>query len=126
MRRLLTMQLFEGPPIQRAELSARRAEQRELWINAISTIQSKLPRGYESPAYLRQLHRCFADRRYPSVPEAQVYLQDLLELQQREFSRMVLTWFGARWPGNPLVIGAEVLREESGKPRRSLDGRRGR
>ena len=114
MCRQLTAQLLEGPPLRRAELSARRDERREFWVQAISTILSTLPRGYEPPVYPRRLRPRFMDRRCPSVPEAQVYVQGLPELRERELSHAVLTWFETHWPGDPFLSASRFFARSLG------------
>ncbi|CAK0848267.1 unnamed protein product, partial [Prorocentrum cordatum] len=38
---------------------------------------------------------------------------DFPELQEKELLELVVTWLGMCWPGNPFIIGVEVLCEES-------------
>ena len=70
-----------------------------------------------APRILSELHPSFTNRPRPwqrdEAPQIQVYFQGAPELQEKELLELICTWLGARWPGNPRVIGGNVLYEES-------------
>ena len=45
-------------------------------------------------------------------PQCAAFLRNVPELLVFELMQMALSWFGVLWPGNPLALGTEVLREE--------------
>ena len=110
MYRLLPMLFLDGPQAWVTELSAHRREKHAERVAGISAIQSKLNRAYRVPYGLNELHQDFFDKY--RVPQFQVYIHNLPEMQENELLEMVLTWFGMVWIGNPFVSGVKVLYQE--------------
>ena len=91
------------------ELSVHRREKHTAWVEGISAIQSNLNRAYRIPYRLNELHQDFFDK-YGRVPQSQVYIQNLPDMQEKELLDTVLTWFGMAWIGNPFIIERSIPR----------------
>ena len=82
------------------------------WVDTVMKFNSLVPLHYSGLTELNQLPHEFLDDRL--VPDTQVYINGLPELQDLELTNMINSFFGMLWPGNPFIISLSLLKQDTG------------
>ena len=110
--RLWPLAVLKGPCAWLNRLPQDRKEEHLRWADAIMQLNSMCPEDYEGLTNLNQLPRDFMSD--PHVPNTQVYINNLPELQDLELTNMINSFFGMTWPGNAYIISLSLLKQETG------------
>ena len=107
---LWPLNVLKGPCTWFNRLSEGRKEEHLRWVDTVMKVNSLVPIGYEG---LTQLSQLPADFFYDdSVPETQLYINNLPEMQDLELTNMINSWFGVLYPGNPFIISLSLLKQD--------------
>ena len=109
--RLWPLAVLKGPCAWLKRLPQERKEEHMRWVDTVMKFNSLVPVNYSGLTELNQLPRELHDDR--QVPDTQVYINGLPEMQDLELTNMINSFFGMLWPGNPFIISLSLLKQDT-------------
>ena len=78
-----------------------RMDAHDQWVAQVLALQNMLPANYHPPVEPREASWEFKENNGPRVT---IFIKRIPELNEIELNKLILTWGGLLWMGNPFVL----------------------